>query len=67
MKLGQALVVLAKTENPPVRWAAGTDAIGMVEMKANSLKAELDAWRDLSASTDGTFAFREEPAAGAWG
>jgi NAD(P)-dependent dehydrogenase (short-subunit alcohol dehydrogenase family) len=67
VKLGQALVVLAKTENPPVRWAAGTDAIGMVEMKANSLKAELDAWRDLSASTDGTFAFREEPAAGAWG
>lgn len=66
-KLGKALVVLANAETPPIRWSAGTDAIGMVEMKANGLKAELDAWRDLSASTDGDFTFREEPTAGAWG
>jgi len=31
------------------------------------LKAELDGWRDLSLSTDGDFAFREEPGASAWG
>jgi NAD(P)-dependent dehydrogenase (short-subunit alcohol dehydrogenase family) len=67
-KLGEALVTLANAENPPVRWSAGTDALGMVEAKIASLKAELDAWRDLSASTDGDFAFREEPKAGnAWG
>lgn len=67
-KLGLALVTLASAENPPVRWSAGTDAIGVIEMKADGLKAELDAWRDLSASTDGDFAFREEPkAGGAWG
>ena len=61
-KLGQALVSLANADNPPVRWSAGTDAIAVVEGKAAGLKAELDAWRDLSASTDGDFAFREEPA-----
>lgn len=67
-KLGQALVILANAENPPVRWSAGTDAIGVVEMKADSLKAELEAWRDLSASTDGDFTFREEPRLdSAWG
>lgn len=60
-KLGQALLTLANAANPPVRWSAGTDAIAVVEGKAAGLKAELDAWRDLSASTDGDFAFREEP------
>ncbi|MFN3836388.1 MAG: oxidoreductase [Brevundimonas sp.] len=68
IKLGQALVTLANADNPPVRWSAGTDAVGVVEMKATGLKAELDAWRDLSISTDGDFTFREEPkAGGAWG
>jgi NAD(P)-dependent dehydrogenase (short-subunit alcohol dehydrogenase family) len=60
-RLGQALVVLASTPEPPVRWAAGTDAIGMVQGKIDSLQAELDAWRDLSASTDGDFDFAPEP------
>ncbi len=60
-KLGQALVALAKAEQPPIRWAAGTDAIGVVGAKAAGLQAELNAWRELSASTDGDFAFREEP------
>ena len=61
VKLGQALVTLANADNPPVRWSAGTDAIAVVEGKTAGLKAELDAWRDLSASTDGDFAFRDEP------
>jgi len=60
-KLGQALVTLVNADNPPVRWSAGTDAIAVVEGKAAGLKSELDAWRDLSASTDGDFPFREEP------
>lgn len=60
-KLGRALVTLANADNPPVRWSAGTDAIAVVEGKAAGLKADLDAWRDLSAFTDGDFAFREEP------
>jgi NAD(P)-dependent dehydrogenase (short-subunit alcohol dehydrogenase family) len=66
-KLGQALVALANAENPPVRWAAGTDALGMIESKISGLTTELEAWRDLSQSTDGDFSFREEPGASAWG
>ena len=66
-KLGQALVAIANAENPPVRWAAGTDAVGMIESKIAGLTTELETWRDLSQSTDGDFAFREEPGASAWG
>lgn len=65
-KLGKALVTLARAKAPPVRYSAGTDAIRVVEAKAASLKDELDAWRDLSASTDGEFAFRQEPGGNAW-
>ncbi|PVM80907.1 oxidoreductase [Caulobacter radicis] len=59
-RLGQALVTLANAERPPVRWCAGTDALAMVQAKIDSLQGELDAWRDLSASTDGDFEFKPE-------
>ncbi|WP_205679333.1 hypothetical protein [Brevundimonas lutea] len=65
-RLGQALVALANAANPPVRWAAGSDALRLVQGKIDSLQAELMAWRELSASTDGDFEFREEVATGAW-
>jgi NAD(P)-dependent dehydrogenase (short-subunit alcohol dehydrogenase family) len=60
LRLGQALVTLANAERPPVRWCAGTDALAMVQVKIDSLQGELDAWRDLSASTDGDFEFKPE-------
>ena len=66
-RLGQALITLAASPQQPVRWAAGTDAVGIVQGKIDSLQAELDAWRDLSLSTNGEFDFRPEAAAGAWG
>lgn len=66
-KLGQALVTLADAPRQPVRWAAGTDAVGMIEAKLASMKAELDAWRDLSLGTDGAFDFRPEAMSSAWG
>ncbi|MGA0545581.1 oxidoreductase [Brevundimonas sp. VNH65] len=66
-RLGQALVALADAEKPPVRWAAGTDAIAMVEGKIASLQAELETWRALSLSTDGDFDFRPEAGQSAWG
>jgi NAD(P)-dependent dehydrogenase (short-subunit alcohol dehydrogenase family) len=62
VRLGEALVTLANAENPPLRWSAGTDAVAVVEGKAAGLLSELNAWRDLSVSTDGSFAFRQEPA-----
>ncbi|AYV44780.1 short-chain dehydrogenase/reductase [Caulobacter flavus] len=59
-RLGQALMTLASVERPPVRWCAGSDALGIVQAKIDSLQGELDAWRDLSASTDGEFEFKPE-------
>jgi len=67
-KLGLALVALVNAPQQPTRWAAGTDGVGLVQGKIASLQAELDAWRDLSLSTDGDFAFAPEPTTGAaWG
>lgn len=65
-KLGRALVTLTDAPNPPVRWCAGSDAAGMIQRKIDSLQAELDAWKDLTLSTDGDFEFRPETPAGAW-
>jgi len=66
-KLGLALVALVDAPQQPVRWAAGSDGLAIVQSKIASLQAELDAWKDLTLSTDGDFDFRPEAAAGAWG
>jgi NAD(P)-dependent dehydrogenase (short-subunit alcohol dehydrogenase family) len=49
-KLAAAMVELAALEEPPVRFAAGADALATFEQKANALLAEADAHRELSAS-----------------
>ena len=49
-KLARALVQLAGSQEPPVRWVAGADAVAGVEQKAKDLLAQVDAHRDLSAS-----------------
>src|SRR5215216_6233737 len=49
-KLAEALVRLAGQDVPPLRFAAGADAIATVEQKANDLLAQAAAHRDLSAS-----------------
>jgi hypothetical protein len=49
-KLAQALIGLATSAQPPVRWVAGADAVAGVEQKAKDLLAQLDAHRDLSSS-----------------
>jgi len=48
--LAEALVRLAGQEEPPLRFAAGADAIATVEQKANELLAQAEAHRDLSVS-----------------
>ena len=55
-RLGRALVELAASESPPLRWSAGSDAVQMVDARLAELKAELDAGRALSASVDGEWA-----------
>ncbi|HET6641716.1 MAG TPA: SDR family NAD(P)-dependent oxidoreductase [Gaiellaceae bacterium] len=49
-KLAQALVTIANEEPPPRRFIAGPDAIGLAEQKVADLEAQIDAFRDLSAS-----------------
>jgi NAD(P)-dependent dehydrogenase (short-subunit alcohol dehydrogenase family) len=49
-KLAKALVQLAGSQEPPVRWVAGADAVAGVEQKVKELLAQLDAHRELSSS-----------------
>lgn len=52
-KLGAAMLKLAEMPQPPLRFAAGSDAVGLVLSKADSLRAEVEQLRELSVSTDG--------------
>jgi NAD(P)-dependent dehydrogenase (short-subunit alcohol dehydrogenase family) len=49
-KLAAALISLATSQAPPVRWVAGADAVAGVQQKANDLLAQVDAHRELSSS-----------------
>jgi NAD(P)-dependent dehydrogenase (short-subunit alcohol dehydrogenase family) len=49
-KLTAALVSLADSENPPLRWVAGTDAVDTGLEKANRLIQEIITHRELSSS-----------------
>jgi len=49
-KLADALVHLAGQEEPPLRFAAGADAVAAFKRKANNLLAQADAYRELSGS-----------------
>ena len=50
VKLARALVQLIDSDAPPLRWAAGADAVAAFEQKAQQLLAQADAHRDLSSS-----------------
>ena len=49
-KLADALVQLAALDEPPLRFAAGADAVELFETKAHTLLAQADAHRALSSS-----------------
>ena len=49
-KLADALVKLVALKEPPTRFAAGADAVQTFEAKANTLLAQAQAHRELSAS-----------------
>src|SRR5579864_1772850 len=49
-KLANALVQLASQDQPPLRFAAGADAVAAVEKKAKDLLAQVDALRELSSN-----------------
>jgi len=50
VKLAEALITLAALEEPPIRFAAGADAVQTFEVKAQALLAQADAHRALSSS-----------------
>src|SRR3954453_11993523 len=49
-KLARALAQLADSDEPPLRWVAGADAIAAFEQKAQQLLPQADPHRDLSSS-----------------
>lgn len=54
-KLGDALVRLSRENEPPLRFAAGSNAVEVVATKIATLQAELERWRALSVTTDGDY------------
>jgi NAD(P)-dependent dehydrogenase (short-subunit alcohol dehydrogenase family) len=49
-KLAKALIQLAGSDEPPLRWPAGADAVETFEKKAKELLAQASAHRALSSS-----------------
>jgi NAD(P)-dependent dehydrogenase (short-subunit alcohol dehydrogenase family) len=51
-KLGAAVLKLVSTEDPPAHLLLGSDALSQLEEKLAAQRAELDAWKSLTLSTD---------------
>jgi NAD(P)-dependent dehydrogenase (short-subunit alcohol dehydrogenase family) len=49
-KLATALVQLVSSDEPPLRWAAGVDAVAAFENKAQTLIKQANAHRELSSA-----------------
>jgi NAD(P)-dependent dehydrogenase (short-subunit alcohol dehydrogenase family) len=49
-KLADALIKLAELDEPPLRFAAGADAVGVFETRATELRDQADAHRELSSN-----------------
>ncbi|TDG01479.1 SDR family oxidoreductase [Arthrobacter terricola] len=49
-KLANALIKLAELAEPPLRFAAGADAVGVFETRSTELQAQADAHRGLSSN-----------------
>ena len=51
VKAAAAMIQVVETENPPLRLALGEDAVNGITQKLESMKAELEAWKDISINT----------------
>jgi NAD(P)-dependent dehydrogenase (short-subunit alcohol dehydrogenase family) len=54
-RLAAVLLQLAAHPKPPLRFAAGSDAVEIIGAKIEALRGELEAWQALSVTTDGQF------------
>jgi NAD(P)-dependent dehydrogenase (short-subunit alcohol dehydrogenase family) len=50
-KAADALIQMAKEENPPLHLFLGADALEMVEQKINTIEVEVEKWKSTSLST----------------
>ncbi|MGV7240854.1 oxidoreductase [Caballeronia sp. M23-90] len=55
VKLAEAMIKLAGEPEPPLRFIAGSIAVNAADAKLAAMQAELNQWRDVSVSTDGTY------------
>lgn len=53
-KGAQAIIQAVESPNPPMRLALGTDAMSLIQEKLESVKTDLDAWQQVTVSTDYT-------------
>ena len=53
-RLAEALVRLSNEEAPPMRFLAGSLAVGAADEELAGMRSELAGWRGLSVSTDGS-------------
>ncbi|MBC7927052.1 MAG: SDR family NAD(P)-dependent oxidoreductase [Bryobacteraceae bacterium] len=51
-RLGAALVQVVQSDNPPLRFAAGSDAVKLTQDTLEARRIELDRWHELSVTTD---------------
>ncbi|MGJ5675240.1 MAG: oxidoreductase [Nostochopsis sp.] len=51
VKAAAAMIQAVESENPPLRLALGKDALDAIADKLESVKTELDAWREVSTNT----------------
>jgi NAD(P)-dependent dehydrogenase (short-subunit alcohol dehydrogenase family) len=54
-KLAAVIVRLASAADPPVSFVAGSDAVARASDALTQRQAQLEAWRDVSVSTDGAW------------
>lgn len=50
-KAAAAMIQVVESDNPPLRLALGADAVAAIDAKLESVKAELDAWKQVSIDT----------------
>ncbi|MEM1094929.1 MAG: oxidoreductase [Bacteroidota bacterium] len=49
-RAAEAIMHIAEAEEPPLRLALGNDALGVIAKKIDAVQADVEAWRELSAS-----------------
>ena len=53
-KAAQAIIQAVESPHPPMRLALGTDAMSLIQEKLEWVKTDLDAWQQVTVSTDYT-------------